>query len=119
MRKTGLWIVACVFMGAFVFGVSLMSADYPTEVKLKAKLGTVTFPHKKHVEELKLECTTCHHTLKEGEKPVKCTTCHGVKEDAPKVMKAFHNRCKTCHKEKNEKEGKKAPTGCKECHVKE
>jgi len=78
----------------------------PAEVKLEAKMGTVTFPHEAH--QALTDCKTCHHT---GEYAA-CTSCHdGTK--APKAKDAFHKRCIDCHKEQ-----KKGPAKCKECHVK-
>lgn len=93
------------------------------------KQGPVNFTHLKHTVDHKLQCTQCHHgdggkgsnTWKEGD-PVKlCSACHGLKKDGKKekLEKAFHDNCKTCHKDYNKAQGTKgAPTACKDCHAK-
>lgn len=103
---------------AFFVAFSVFAADAPEKAVLKAKNGDVTFPHKAHAETLKITCVTCHHTTKEGETPEKCSKCHGTDPKAPAVKDAFHKVCQDCHKQKNEKEGKKAPVKCMECHKK-
>ena len=94
------------------------------------KTGDVTFNHKLHagLENVggvdKVECGTCHHTY-EGEGAVKaCGECHVRKKsasaaDTPVLKKAFHYRCRGCHKYTME-EGKPAGPDkkCKLCHVK-
>lgn len=94
------------------------------------KTGAVTFNHKLHagLEQVggleKVECNTCHHTY-EGEGPVKpCGECHVRKkseapEGTPDLKKAFHYRCRDCHKY-TVKEGKTAGPykKCKLCHIK-
>ncbi|HPR64539.1 MAG TPA: cytochrome c3 family protein [Thermoanaerobaculia bacterium] len=117
MKRTLILVTCLAFLLVGFAAMGLFAGDAPETVTLEAKNGTVTFPHKKHVEEIKVECTKCHHTQKEGEAVQKCTDCHGKDENAPKVMNAFHGLCKDCHKAKNE-EGKAAPTECKGCHVK-
>ncbi|MEI6205279.1 MAG: cytochrome c3 family protein [Desulfuromonadales bacterium] len=62
------------------------------------KQGKVSFPHKVH-QVLVKDCRKCH-------------------EKAPGKIEGFgrewaHKVCKGCHVE-----GKKGPTGCKDCHVK-
>lgn len=79
----------------------------PPEIKYTPKMGSVTFDHAKH--QSATECATCHHT---GDF-ASCKSCHGVAPEAPKAKVAFHNQCKSCHKEL-----KKGPTKCKECHIK-
>lgn len=107
------------FIGiSFVLALSIFAADAPEKVVLQAKMGNVTFPHKAHSETLKITCVTCHHTTKEGQEAEKCSKCHGADPKAPAVKDAFHKVCQDCHKTKNEKEGKKAPTKCTQCHIK-
>jgi hypothetical protein len=95
-----------------------------------AKLGDVTFHHKLHsgltnvggVD--KVECNTCHHTY-QGDGAIKaCNECHireksNDPESPPDLKKAFHYRCRGCHKYTME-EGKTAGPDkkCKLCHVK-
>lgn len=94
------------------------------------KLGDVTFNHKLHsgLENVggveKVQCSTCHHTY-EGEGAVKaCSGCHvrskkAVADGALDLKKAFHFRCRNCHKYTME-QGKHAGPDkkCKLCHVK-
>ncbi|MBI4596498.1 MAG: cytochrome c3 family protein [Candidatus Tectomicrobia bacterium] len=111
-----------VVMFALVIGISFTnmawSAAPPKEVKLEAKMGTVTFKHEEHAVTRKVECKTCHHMGTEGDK-VKCSACHQAeaKDKTVAIKDAFHNVCKKCHEEKV-KAGAKAPTKCNECHVK-
>ena len=118
MKKSLISLLCLVFLVVLFAALGLFAADAPEKITLEAKNGNITFPHTKHVDELKIECGKCHHTAKENVVEKKCGDCHGVDESAPKVMKAFHNLCKACHKERNEKEGKAAPTKCNGCHVK-
>jgi len=89
-------------------------------------LGVVTFDHARH----KLECAKCHHPAKPEKAAAKpqeaCRSCHS--KPLPAGMKtsrqsAFHNAtakagtCVDCHV-KEAAAGKKAPTTCKQCHVK-
>lgn len=94
------------------------------------KKGDVTFLHKLHSGLVdvggleKVECSTCHHTY-EGEGEVKvCDECHvrskkKIVNKAPNLKKAYHYRCRSCHKY-TMKEGKHAGPNkkCKLCHVK-
>ena len=107
-------VIAAVALTVFAAGTA-MAAD----IILPAKNGNITFPHKKHAEEMKVPCATCHHGLKEGTMPdKKCNDCHGVDAKAPKAQDAFHKTCQGCHKTENEKNAKKAPVKCTECHKK-
>jgi len=77
----------------------------------KATMPGVKFPHKKHAEELKVECKTCHHN--DGDAAA-CTGCHGAKKGEggePTFKNAAHKLCQGCHKEQ-----KKGPTVCNKCH---
>ena len=78
----------------------------PAEIKLPASMGEITFNHAEHQGRI-ADCKTCHH---EGEGTA-CRSCHGTKPDVPKAKKAFHDKCKGCHKEQN------GPTKCKQCHT--
>ena len=110
-----------------------VGGDIPADkdvIVFQGKTGDVTFHHKLHagLENVggvdKVECSTCHHTY-EGEGVVKaCSDCHVRKkseapEGMPYLKKAFHYRCRSCHKYTME-EGKPAGPDkkCKLCHVK-
>lgn len=102
-------IAVLVAVGLIALGsAALVSADNgPAEIKLPAKMGDVTFPHKAHQDRMG-DCNACHH---KGVEAGACTSCHdGTK--APKAKDAFHKLCKDCHKEKG------VDTGCKTCHKK-
>lgn len=104
--------VAMVALGAWQVDVS--AKGEPDSVKFDGgKKGAVTFDHKKHAKDRKIECATCHHQKDKKDKA--CRDCHKAKKagDAVVAKKAFHKTCKTCHK----KEGK-GPTKCKDCHKK-
>lgn len=110
------------------------STEVPDEVIIENqgyksdKKGPVAFSHKKHGEVYEVACTECHHEYKEGENvwkegdPVKkCADCHSPLQTEGDVLKlnvAYHNNCKSCHKEAVA-EGKEAPyKKCTECHQK-
>ena len=97
----------------------------PIEMKDSA-LGVVTFDHAKH----KVDCATCHHPSKPEKAATKpqeaCRTCHTKPVQAGMTtarQAAFHDAaakkgtCIDCHTKENAA-GKKAPTTCKQCHVK-
>jgi len=108
MKKMLILFVAVAMVS--VAAMSVVAADNkgPKEVKLEAKMGTVTFQHAVHQERV-ADCKTCHHM---GVEAGACRSCHGVKPEAPKAKDAFHKVCKDCHKTQN------GPTKCKGCHVK-
>ena len=128
MRISGIFSIVLLSISFMVVG-SEIPAD-KNIIVFPGKLGDVTFNHKLHsgLENVggveKVECSTCHHTY-EGEGAVKaCSDCHvrSKKEataDTPDLKKAFHFRCRNCHKYTME-EGKKAGPDkkCKLCHVK-
>ena len=105
MKKFLVLLVVAAFVGTALIAVA--SDKGPAEIKLEAKMGTVTFNHAAH-QGLVPDCATCHHT---GGFEA-CTSCHdGTK--APKSKDAFHKTCIDCHKKEA-----KGPSKCKECHVK-
>ncbi|NVM21706.1 MAG: cytochrome c3 family protein [Desulfobacterales bacterium] len=79
------------------------------------------FAHEEHNEKAEIEeCNVCHHLYQHGEKvedesseSMGCADCHNVKEGYPTMplMKAYHDMCQGCHKEKGE-----GPITCGECH---
>ncbi|MBI4652533.1 cytochrome c3 family protein [Candidatus Desantisbacteria bacterium] len=87
---------------------------------VKDKRAAVTFEHKKHNTERKIECAECHHKTEKGKDVTEgCFKCHGKTDDEKdakkvKLEKAFHKNCRDeCHKTK-----KKGPVKCDECHPK-
>ena len=78
--------------------------------------GGVSFVHKTHVGDYKVQCETCHHTLKDASAGSStqqaCSACHTKNPRAPvstRLEQAFHNAdaakgvCIDCHKAENAK----------------
>ncbi|MBW1650552.1 MAG: cytochrome c3 family protein [Deltaproteobacteria bacterium] len=148
MKKKLLLLAVAVLFVSFFISAGLFADSTPQDIinmESKAytehKKGICEFPHKKHAEDLKLECGTCHHDdkgaaleLKAGDDVQKCIECHnkpGEKpkgKDAPKLTPKqkreyhadmMHAQCKGCHKDYNkENKTKAAPATCKGCHPK-
>ena len=128
MRILVIFSIILLSVSFTVFG-SEIPAD-KNVIVFPGKLGDVTFLHSLHsgLENVggveKVECSTCHHTY-EGEGAVKaCGDCHvrSKKEapaNTPDLKKAFHFRCRDCHKYTME-QGKHAGPDkkCKLCHIK-
>jgi hypothetical protein len=87
--------------------------------------------HKKHAKEYGeggYGCKKCHHELKSDEpaeqaKAKKCSSegCHSVTPEEKRLdlKNAMHKQCyKDCHKTDEKAIAAKAPTKCKDCHVK-
>jgi len=141
MRKS---LIATITVVAFIAVAALFSMawaqktasgevadviEIKDEIFKTYKQGPVSFTHMKHSVDYKLKCTDCHHgdtgsannTWKEGDPVKKCSACHGLKKEGKvdKLEKAFHDNCRTCHKDYNTAQGTKAaPTVCKDCHAK-
>jgi hypothetical protein len=92
-------------------------------IQFETKLGTVTFPHKRHADLKITECKTCHHKSEPDDTVMKlCHECHQHKSKEPsKAKTAFHNRCIGCH-EYTAAGGQHAgplKNKCKLCHIKQ
>lgn len=101
--------------------ITIENRDYETDKRNPVKLS-----HKRHCEEYKITCVQCHHVYeagknvwKEGDFVNKCASCHDpIKEQEGilKLQSAFHNNCRTCHREISQ-EGEEAPyKKCTGCH---
>lgn len=97
-------------------------------ITFENKKGVVTFNHGLHATVRGIECQSCHHTHEPGQPIKRCEDCHKKKKSkvegfsvlAPKTSKAYHNKCKGCHKYTLEELQKPAgPTKCKLCHIKD
>lgn len=103
--------------------------DDKAVIQFQTKSGVVTFNHYLHATLRVTECNSCHHTHEAGQVIKPCSDCHKKKKStvipgfsvvAPKNTKAYHNKCKGCHKYTLEELEKPAgPTKCKLCHIKE
>ena len=111
MRKWLSGLVAFSFLA--VAAVSFAGAPKLVKIdKCQKRKPAVTFNHEMHSK--KFKCNTCHHKWNGKGEPQSCFKCHGCKKgEAPKAIKAFHKRCKGCHKEKHA-----GPTRCNQCHKK-
>jgi hypothetical protein len=79
------------------------------------------FVHDQHNEKAEVEeCNLCHHLYQNGVKvedesseDQECSACHKIKveDNVRPLMKAYHDLCKGCHREK-----KAGPATCGECH---
>ena len=90
-------------------------------VEFNPSYGKVSFTHKKHAENYKIDCLKCHHTWKKGETTGKlCKECHKAKAEGKvsSAKDAYHNDCKKCHDDAKKANKPAGPTGCTQCHVK-
>ena len=123
--------VTLFFGSLLVLPVFAGAADTIPEDKVvivfESKKGNVTFNHGLHATVRGVECRSCHHTHEPGEAIKPCGHCHkktkskieGFSVLAPKTSKAYHDKCKGCHKYTLEELHKPAgPTKCKLCHIK-
>jgi len=101
--------------------------DDKAVVQFQTKTGVVTFNHTLHATLRVTSCESCHHTHEAGQPIKPCSECHKKKKTkvegfsmvAPKTSKAYHMKCKGCHKYTMEELEKPAgPTKCKLCHIK-
>ena len=121
MRK----LISIGIVAGFMLSVMMVTGVFAKDVVVLdegGNQGKVTFTHKKHAQELKIDCLKCHHTWKKGETTGKmCRDCHKDKDEgkAKNFKDAYHQDCyKGCHTEAK-KAGKPAgPTACTVCHVK-
>jgi len=94
-------------------------------IVFECSYGDVTFTHKKHNVDYKIDCydSKCHHTWnkeKEQKSGDLCRDCHKKQAEGntPSKKDAFHKSCKGCH-EDMKKDGKPTgPTTCRKCHKK-
>jgi cytochrome c553 len=127
LTKIFLLSIGLIFLAAGV----LTAADVTEKIVIDNKgyskdvKGPVNFSHLKHSKDYGVACTDCHHEYKDGNNIWKegdavktCVTCHDpekTQDNVPKLMMAFHNNCKDCHKNSGKDT---APTKCNDCHAK-
>lgn len=118
-------VVGFMLAGLIAIASGPPSPDTVDLGKYADKRPKSKFDHKKHVEAVKIDCKTCHHTMKEGDTVVEsCSAkgCHAAATEGKKLgltgtKNAFHGQCVECHK-KEKAAGKNPPTACTDCHVK-
>lgn len=124
-RALGLFVVivglTCAFMPAYSQEDIVNLADSAFTDRQRP---AAVFPHDQHNETAEIdECNVCHHLYEGGNKVEDdssegqgCADCHNVEEGYPTrpLMKAYHDLCSGCHKEKGS-----GPVTCGECHPKQ
>jgi hypothetical protein len=131
-------VITLASIGALVLAAGVLlspasAADLPGNITLEGcgtKQPPVDFDHAKHAEGT--QCAECHHTQPDltataGEAAT-CVSCHkDPKDEAPDCSEMsptknpYHINCMGCHKDAVKKDASlkgKAPTTCKQCHVK-
>jgi len=133
MKKGRLPLLVVVFTGLvfLLFGM-LTAAEVADEIVIENEgykrdmKGPVKLSHKKHSTDYGAACTDCHHEYEggknvweEGQPVKKCIECHDPQKtegDVKKLMTAYHDNCKDCHKEHPDTN---APyKKCNDCHEK-
>lgn len=123
-----LLVVAALTLSlAFAVSMSVASEDEGVIILNPDGKKPASFPHKEHQE--KNDCSTCHHTSKDGVKTplakeeitkeaADCASCHNdsfANEKLRSWKDIGHGLCKDCHT-KMKDDG--APTKCNDCHIK-
>ncbi|MBS3906788.1 MAG: cytochrome c3 family protein [Syntrophaceae bacterium] len=115
-------LISIGVLAGFILSLLMVSGAFAKDViTYEVPYGKVTFTHKKHIDNYKIDCLKCHHTWKKGETTGKmCKDCHKAKTEG-KVLgtkEAFHNSCKGCHDDLKKANKPTGPAGCTQCHVK-
>jgi hypothetical protein len=128
MKKTavGLFVVIMGLIITFAFMPAYSQEDIAIlkdNAFKDSQRPPAVFVHDEHNEKAELdECNVCHHVYEAGKKVEDdssegqgCSDCHSVEGGSPTrpLMKAYHNMCKSCHRE-----NKAGPVTCGECHPK-
>jgi len=103
--------VALLFCFA-VIGLQAADDKGPAEIVFETKNGNVTFPHAKHVESMKGDCTACHDAIFPEDKTAELNYKKAMHKTAEKEMTS----CGTCH----HPDGKsfESKGNCAKCHEK-
>ena len=114
----------------------LFEYRFPDVDSIKIYSGGVTFAHKKHAVQYKIDCARCHHDVEPGETYIdtSCRDCHEEEgfprfEDAAQLdddekieyhLVALHTLCVDCHiKTKLQDRRTRPPISCTRCHLAE
>jgi len=128
MKTTALIIIAGILIGGLIIASTYAQdemAVIDNSIFKNPERPPALFRHDDHNEKAGIEeCIECHHVYDEdgvrdeyeSSEDQMCSECHGLVASDNKLplMKAFHQNCKGCHKEK-----KSGPVMCGECHEKE
>ncbi len=99
-----------------------VTAKGPEIVIFPANLGSVSFGHRMHQDQLEGKCDHCHHPLAANSLRQRCRDCHKRKaETTDNDPASFYDikmsLCRGCHREKlNVDKTSIAPVNCKGCH---
>lgn len=128
LLKILLLSIGLVFLAAGVLTATDVAEKIVIDNQVYSKdiKGPVNFNHLKHSKDYNAACTDCHHDYKdgnniwkEGDAVKKCLNCHDPEKtqgNAPKLLMAFHDKCKDCHKQSGKDT---APSSkCNDCHAK-
>lgn len=111
--------------------------QYDLQSVRETESRSVTFKHQAHMNEYRISCVRCHHTLEPGATAVEetCSDCH-VDTDVRKYLPmraymrpeerqeyyilALHDQCINCHKEiKKHNRFSNPPAACWGCHIRQ
>lgn len=115
-------LISIGVLAGFILSLLMVSGAFAKDVvTYDVPYGKVTFTHKKHVDNYKIDCLKCHHTWKKGETTGKlCKDCHKAKTEGKDLSAkdAYHKSCKGCHDDLKKANKPTGPAGCTQCHVK-
>ena len=132
-NKTALLVLFYMLLGTIglVTVAGAGNLQPPTEeIIIKGDKKRARFAHQLHIG-MGVNCGICHHdsnheslaresiNAMDSTRRLRCASCHNKDFTNPKLQtrKAiFHARCKECHKKGVG--GKKGPTKCNDCHIK-
>jgi len=121
--KISIIVLLSLFVSNLMAEVLTIPED-KTFIQFPAKLGNVTFAHKKHAGLSITQCTSCHHKYQPTDTVIRpCHECHKHKADnsePPQTKTVFHTRCIGCHEYTIASGEQAGPVKkkCKLCHVK-
>lgn len=127
MRRQSLFILAvaatCIFRLSGAFAQEDMQVIDNTIFESPRRPPAV-FGHDDHNEQAQIEeCNPCHHVYEDGRivedessEDQSCADCHELSDSGrkPGLIKAFHTKCKSCHRERRE-----GPLMCGQCHIRQ
>ena len=119
-------LISIGILVGFVLSILMITGVFAKDVvEYNVPYGKVTFTHKKHIENYKIDCLTCHHDWKPGQTTGKlCKDCHKAKKEDSKegggiaAKDAYHKSCKGCHDDLRKAKKPTGPSACTQFHVK-
>ncbi len=103
MKRRTLLLIAAAFSFVVLYAAAVFAGTtVPETITLKPQAGTgkyqdrtITFTHKKHIDEHKIACGECHHdangkaltNLKPGDDVKACIECHKKPGEVPRDVK--------------------------------